>query len=83
MAYIKNKIKSKRKEEFVKPYRGVDGRMKVNLYGKNNVLHVEDLAELIAKTFPEQVDGVQKPGSLPMFKDGNPENCAAFNLYWE
>lgn len=75
-------IRNKKTGREVTPYMGPDGRMKVNLYDKDNVMHVEDLAELVARTFPEQVKGAYVEGELPMFIDGDPTNCAASNLYW-
>lgn len=83
MAYVKNKIRIRdtKTHKEVKPYMGTDGRMKVNLY-KDGKLYVEDLAEIVARTFPEQVKGTAIEGGLPMFMDGNPRNCAAANLYW-
>lgn len=65
------------------PYVGSDGRQKVFLYDKNGVGKEMDLALIVASTFPEMVSGVPVNGKLPQFKDGNPANCAVFNLYWE
>ena len=84
MGYVKNKIKIRntKTHRSVKPYMGPDGRLKVNMYDKDNVMHVEDLAEIVARTFPELVKGTYVEGGLPMFIDGNPTNCAADNLFW-
>lgn len=71
-----------KKKENVEPYMGTDGRQKVFMIDKNGVGKEIDLALIVATTFPEQVEGIQTEGALPKFKDGNPKNCAAFNLYW-
>ena len=75
-----NKIMKSRKE--VKPYVGEDGRQKVFLYDKDGNGKEEDLAALVAMTFTD-ICGKPVEGKLPSFKDGNPSNCAANNLYWE
>lgn len=67
-------------EEIVEPYVGSDGRMKVLLTNNNGVTTEEDVARLVAITFTD-ICGEPKPG-LPLFKDGDPGNCAADNLYW-
>lgn len=70
-----------KKENYVKPFVGDDGRLKVGLIDKNGVSHIEDLARLVAVNFQDIV-GCPKEG-LPLFKDGNSNNCSADNLYWE
>ena len=54
--------------------------MKVLLTNKNGITVEEDLARIVAVTFKD-ICGEPKDG-LPNFKDGNPANCAANNLYW-
>lgn len=83
MAYVKNKIKERKTGKEVKPYKGLDGRMKVRLYDKIGIAHEEDLAEIVARTFPEQVCGKRQEGiPYPYHKDKNPENNATSNLFW-
>ena len=69
------------REKNVEPFIGTDGRMKVELIDKNGISRIEDLARLVAISFPEIV-GTPKEG-FPMFKDGNFKNCSAANLYWK
>lgn len=59
------------------PFMGEDGRMKVFLHGSLKS-GVEDLAKLVATTF------IPNPHNFPdvLFKDKNPCNCSADNLYW-
>ena len=71
----------RKKKKDGKPYWGEDGRKKVYLIDRKGVGTEHDLAYIVAVTFPEIV-GEPKEG-LPKFKDGNPNNCAAANLYWE
>jgi hypothetical protein len=61
-----------------KPFVGFDGRLKVKLIDKDGQEVIEDLAKLVAITF------VPNPDSLPYvkFKDKDPNNCKAENLYW-
>lgn len=58
-------------------FKGDDGRMKVELRGKNGI-GIEDLAKLVAAAFIPNPSGLPDVG----FKDGNPENCKADNLFW-
>lgn len=82
MAYVKNKIKAK-KGKIMKPYKGLDGRMKVRLSDKYGKVHEEDVAELVARSFPELVSGKRMDGiPYPLHKDGDVMNNAASNLYW-
>lgn len=73
------RIKEKNRKDG-KPFIGSDGRKKVVLY-KNGKGKEFDLAWLVATSF-QDICGEPKEG-LPMFKDGNSNNCAAYNLYWE
>ena len=59
-------------------FEGEDGRMKMKLFDKEGNEHIEDVATLVAKTF------VPNPfnHSYVKFKDNNPVNCNASNLYW-
>lgn len=66
------------KKDFPKPFKGIDGRMKIQLTDKNGQSVTEDLAEMIAKTFLPNPDNYQFVG----FKDQNPENCKIENLFW-
>ena len=60
------------------PFKGTDGRMKVKIKRETGDWIVEDLADLVAKKFV--------PNRLMRrrvwFKDANPENCQAENLYF-
>jgi hypothetical protein len=71
----------KKNEEYMEPYKGSDGRMKVKLIDKLGVEREEDLAQIVALSF-QDICGSPKNSLLPMFKDGNSENCAADNLFW-
>lgn len=64
------------KRENPKPFKGIDGRLKVALIDKDGETVVEDLASLVARTF------LSNPENHPYvnFKDGNPENVKAENL---
>lgn len=66
------------KKEFPKPFMGLDGRMKVALEDKNGNSVVEDLAILVATSF------VPNPNNYKnvLFKDKDPNNCKAENLFW-
>ena len=75
---IKKNREGSRKEEIVKPFKSIDGRMKVSLLDKNGETQVEDLALLVAKAWIPNPDKLENVG----FKDGNMENCAAENLFW-
>lgn len=66
----------------VEPYVGSDGRQKVFLFDKDGNGKEEDLANLVARTFPD-ICGEPVDHRLPSFKDGNPGNCKANNLFWE
>lgn len=59
-------------------FKGKDGRMKVELRGKDGEQKIEDLATLVAIAF------IPNPGGFTFvdFKDGNPENTNADNLFW-
>lgn len=59
-------------------FKGGDGRMKVKLFDEAGNEHIEDVAVLVAKSF------VPNPFNHPFvkFKDENPVNCNASNLYW-
>ena len=60
------------------PYKDRDGRMKVVVKTEKGVYNVEDLADLVAKRFVPNLHLRKKV----WFKDGNPENCQADNLYF-
>ena len=78
----RRKIRKVREQERIVPqYIGADGRMKVQLVDKYGVSKEHDVANIVARTFIPS-EGVPEC-ALPMFKDGNPANCAANNLYWE
>lgn len=71
----KKEINFKNKLE---PFEGLDGRMKIALFDKEGEIIIEDVANMVAKTF------VPNPDNLPMVKfiDGNSKNCKAENLFW-
>ena len=81
MVYAKKsrlgRLKEKKNKE-VKPFKGEDGRMKVNLIDKNGHENTEDLAILIARTFVPNPNNYEHVD----FIDGNPENCRTDNLKW-
>ncbi len=79
-AFFESDIKKNRKKEesFPKPFKGLDGRMKVTLKDKEGEKVVEDLAMLVARTFIENPHDYE----YVKFHDGNAENCKAENLYW-
>lgn len=65
------------REKLVDPYIGKDGRKKVLLSGIE-----KDLAYLVAITF-QDICGKPIEGKLPSFKNGDPNDCSAENLYWK
>lgn len=60
------------------PFKGMDGRLKVEIVKEGGSKVVVDLAELIAKKFVPNLHMRKKV----WFKDANPENCNADNLYY-
>lgn len=66
----------------VEPYVGSDGRQKVFLYDKYGNGTEKDLADIVARSFPE-ICGTPIEGKLPSFKNGVVTDCKADNLYWE
>lgn len=62
----------------MKPFKGIDGRMKVKLHNTEGDEVVKDFAEMIAMTFIENPDNYE----FVDFKDGNKENCKPENLFW-
>ena len=65
-------------KERLQPFKGIDGRLKVQLLDKHGGIVIEDVALLVAKIHvpnPEQYEHVN-------FKDGNPENVKMENLEW-
>lgn len=71
---LKNRTEEKKK---IEPFEGIDGRMKVQL-DKNGECIIEDFATVVALTFLPNPDNYE----FVKFKDGNPNNCSAENLYW-
>lgn len=74
-AFYEDDIETMEKDPMA--FKGKDGRMKVELRGKNGV-GIEDLATLVASAFIPNPHGFTHVD----FKDGNPENCKAENLFW-
>jgi len=60
------------------PFKGKDGRMKVNIKTEKGEWTVQDLADLVAKKFIPNLHLRKKV----WFKDANVENCQADNLYF-
>jgi hypothetical protein len=60
------------------PFKGSDGRMKIEIKKENGETSVEDLAELVAMKFVPNL----KMRKRVWFKDNNPENCNADNLIY-
>ncbi len=60
------------------PFKGKDGRMKVDIIAENGDRVVRDLAVLIAMSFCPN----PKRYEWTWFKDNNPENCNADNIIW-
>lgn len=60
------------------PFKGKDGRMKVNIKKEDGNWEIQDLATLVAMAFC--------PNPLKRkrcwFKDNNTENCNAENIFW-
>lgn len=61
-----------------KPFKGKDGRLKVEVIKENGEKAIEDLATLIAMSYSPNPNKYTKV----FFRDNNPENCIANNLYW-
>lgn len=78
LAFFEKDLAEVQKEQEEKPFIGEDGRQKVKLIDNEGKEHIEDVAELVAKTF------VPNPFNYPYvrFKDNNPLNCNKSNLYW-
>lgn len=62
----------------MKPFKGVDGRLKVKLHNSEGEEVLKDFAEMIAMTFIDNPDNYL----FVDFKDGNKENCKPENLFW-
>jgi hypothetical protein len=83
MAFYKDELQEitndEDKEMAEKQYFGKDGRLKVKLQDKDGVDHELDVATMVAQQF------LQNPFNFKhvSFKDGNPANCNASNLYWD
>jgi len=79
-AFHEDDLKKNRtiEKEAPTPFKGIDGRMKVALINKQGASVIEDLALLVAKVYIANPDNYEFVG----FKDKNPENCKAENLFW-
>lgn len=62
------------------PYKGKDGRMKVEVKTKQGRIE-NDLATLVAGAFPSVCPNPKEYKHV-FFKDWNYENCNASNLFW-
>lgn len=62
----------------MKPFKGVDGRLKVKLHNSEGEESVKDLATMVAMAFIENPDNYEYVD----FKDGNKDNCKKENLFW-
>ncbi len=60
------------------PFKGRDGRMKVNIKTEHQKWVIEDLATLVAMAFCPN----PKKYTKTWFRDGNSENVNADNIYW-
>ena len=60
------------------PFKGTDGRMKVRVKKEDGSTVITDLADLVAKAYVPNL----KLYKRVWFKDANPENCNANNLYF-
>lgn len=60
------------------PFKGKDGRMKVEIVKEGGSVVTEDLATLVAMAYCPNPKKYKKV----WFRDGNPENVNAANLYW-
>jgi len=65
-----------KKQETPKPFKGVDGRLKIEMIDKEGNPVIEDVADLVAKMYLQNPEGYE----YVIFKDGNPENCKVENL---
>lgn len=62
----------------IEPFMGLDGRLKVQLMDKEGNPRIEDLAHLVAQVHVPN----PKKFEYVLFKDKNPQNTEATNLYW-
>lgn len=60
------------------PFKGKDGRLKVQVTRENGELAIADLAELVAMAYCPNTAKFKHT----FFRDGNPENCNADNIFW-
>jgi hypothetical protein len=60
------------------PFKGKDGRMKVDIIAEDGRKVVRDLADLVAMAFCQN----PKKYTKTWFIDGNPENCSADNIFF-
>ncbi len=60
------------------PFKGKDGRLKINVVAEDGRWVTEDLATLVGMAFCEN----PKKHKRIAFKDCNPDNCNAENLYF-
>lgn len=78
-AFFEKDLDHEIREEEVKPFKDVDGRMKVILVNdKTGKPEIKDLAELVAVAFLDNPNHYK----YIRFIDGNKENCKAENLEW-
>lgn len=60
------------------PFKGKDGRSKVDIVKENGEKVAADLADLVAMRFVPNPNGYKRT----YFYDANPENCNGANLFW-
>lgn len=60
------------------PFKGKDGRMKVQIVKENGQISIEDLATLVAMAYAPN----EKRYTKVWFRDNNPENVVDTNLIW-
>src|SRR6185503_4670677 len=60
------------------PFKGNDGRMKVDIVAEDGRHETKDLAELVAMAYCTNEHKYTKV----WFRDAKPENCNAENLFW-
>lgn len=81
-AFYENELVAKyervKEEKVLAPFIGEDGRQKIELVDKEGTASIEDVAIMVATNF------VPNPSKYKYvkFKDNNPLNCNADNLYW-
>lgn len=79
-AFFEDDLENNRTEKKKQPvpFKGIDGRLKIQMTDKDNNIIIEDVAYLVALNYVPNPDNYE----FVLFKDKNPENVKVENLFW-